>query len=115
MASDKLESVVVSSTDHPLYEEITEACRTVYDPDVHVNIYDMGLIYTIQIAANRDVLILMTLTSPGCPVAGEMPKWVSEAVSQVQGTDDVDVRLVWEPPWGLDMMGDEVRLEFGLL
>ncbi len=105
--------VLESSEAHPLYDEVVAACRTVYDPDIHVNIFDMGLIYTIDISADGTVRILMTLTSPGCPVAGEMPKWVETAVRDVDGVGDVTAHLVWEPPWGLGMMSDETKLEFG--
>ena len=70
-----------STTDHPLYDQVVEACRTVYDPEIPVNIYDLGLVYTIEITAENDVNVAMSLTAPGCPVAGEMPGWVAEAVS----------------------------------
>ena len=72
--------IAPSSTDHPLYDQIGEACRSVYDPEIPVNIYDLGLIYTIEIDAQNAVQIVMTLTAPGCPVAGDMPGWVAEAV-----------------------------------
>ncbi len=104
-----------SSTDHPLYDAIVEACRSVYDPEIPVNIHDLGLIYTIEISEEGDVTVLMTLTAPGCPVAGEMPGWVADAVLSVPGVKTVDVRLVWEPPWGMDMMSDEARLELGFM
>ena len=70
-----------STTDHPLYDQVVEACRTVFDPEIPVNIFDLGLVYTIEIDAEGDVAIAMSLTAPGCPVAGEMPGWVAEAVS----------------------------------
>ncbi len=104
-----------SSTDHPLYDQVAEACRTVYDPEIPVNIFDLGLIYTIAINDEAEVDVLMSLTSPGCPVAGEMPGWVADAVEPIPGVKQVNVQLVWEPPWGLDMMSDEARLELGLL
>lgn len=104
-----------SSTDHPLYENIVEACRTVYDPEIPVNIHDLGLIYTIDINDESDVKILMSLTAPGCPVAGEMPGWVADAVEPLAGVKSVDVELVWEPQWGMDMMSDEARLELGFM
>ncbi|RMD46731.1 MAG: DUF59 domain-containing protein, partial [Alphaproteobacteria bacterium] len=80
-----------SSTDHPLYDQVVEACRTVYDPEIPVNIYDLGLVYTIEISDENDVRIIMTLTAPGCPVAGDMPGWVAEAVLAVPGVRHVDV------------------------
>ncbi|MCB1352459.1 MAG: SUF system Fe-S cluster assembly protein [Rhodobacteraceae bacterium] len=104
-----------SSTDHPLYDEIVRACQTVYDPEIPVNIFDLGLIYTIEISEENDVTIVMTLTAPGCPVAGEMPGWVVDAIDPVPGVRQVDVQLVWEPQWGMDMMSDEARLELGFM
>ena len=107
--------IAPSSTDHPLYEQIVEACRSVYDPEIPVNIYELGLIYTIDIDAENAVEIKMSLTAPGCPVAGEMPGWVADAVEPLPGVKQVNVELVWEPPWGMDMMSDEARLELGFM
>ena len=107
--------IAPSSTDHPLYNSLVEACRTVYDPEIPVNIYDLGLIYTIDVSDENEVNITMTLTAPGCPVAGEMPGWVADAIEPVAGVKQVDVALVWEPPWGMDMMSDEARLELGFM
>ncbi|SIO06877.1 FeS assembly SUF system protein [Rhodovulum sp. ES.010] len=104
-----------SSTDHPLYQQVVDACRSVYDPEIPVNIYDLGLIYTIDIDAENAVAITMTLTAPGCPVAGEMPGWVAEAVEPLPGVKQVDVEITWDPPWGMDMMSDEARLELGFM
>ena len=104
-----------SSVDHPLYEAVVEACRTVYDPEIPVNIYDLGLVYTIQIDADGAVRIVMTLTAPGCPVAGEMPGWVADAVNALPGVRQVDVEMVFQPPWGMEMMSDEARLELGFI
>ncbi len=104
-----------STTDHPLYEAVTDACRTVFDPEIPVNIYDLGLIYTIEISDENAVGIMMTLTAPGCPVAGEMPGWVAEAVESLPGVKQVDVQMTFEPPWGMDMMSDEARLELGFM
>lgn len=107
--------IAPSSTDHPLHEQVVEACRSVYDPEIPVNIYDLGLIYTVQISDENDVHILMSLTAPGCPVAGEMPGWVEEAVSPLAGVRHVSVELIWSPPWGMEMMSDEARLELGFM
>jgi FeS assembly SUF system protein len=107
--------IAPSSTDHPLYDQVVEACRTVYDPEIPVNIYDLGLIYTIDIDAENAVKIIMTLTAPGCPVAGDMPGWIADAVEPLAGVKQVDVDLTWEPPWGMDMMSDEARLELGFM
>ncbi len=104
-----------SSTDHPLYDTVVEACRTVYDPEIPVNIFDLGLIYTIEIDQENAVNVIMSLTAPGCPVAGEMPGWIQEAVAPVAGVKDVDVEITWDPPWGMDMMSDEARLELGFM
>ncbi|MHA3915554.1 SUF system Fe-S cluster assembly protein [Halovulum sp. GXIMD14793] len=104
-----------STTDHPLYDQLVEACRTVYDPEIPVNIYDLGLIYTIEVNDENEVEVLMSLTAPGCPVAGEMPGWVAEAIEPVAGVKQVNVQLVWEPQWGMDMMSDEARLELGFM
>jgi FeS assembly SUF system protein len=107
--------IAPSSTDHPLYEAIVDACRSVYDPEIPVNIYELGLIYTINVDDQDAVKITMSLTAPGCPVAGEMPGWVADAVEPLPGVKHVDVSLVWEPPWGMDMMSDEARLELGFM
>lgn len=107
--------IAPSSTEHPLYDNVVEACRSVYDPEIPVNIYDLGLIYTIDIGAENEVAITMTLTAPGCPVAGEMPGWLADAVEPLDGVKQVDVQITWEPPWGMDMMSDEARLELGFM
>ena len=104
-----------SSTDHPLYDAVVEACRTVYDPEIPVNIYDLGLVDTIDINPENDVRLIMTLTAPGCPVAGEMPGWLNDAIEPVAGVKSVEVELTWDPPWGMDMMSDEARLELGFM
>jgi FeS assembly SUF system protein len=107
--------IPASSEDHPLFEPVVEALRTVHDPEIPVNIYDLGLIYVIQISEEGDVEIRMTLTAPGCPVAGEMPGWVADAVEPLPGVKTVNVELVWEPPWGMDRLSDEARLELGFM
>ena len=116
--SDQLEGTPLikpSTIDHPLYDPVVEACRSVYDPEIPVNIYDLGLVYTIEISDDGAVNIIMTLTAPGCPVAGEMPGWVADAVEPIPGVKQVDVQLTWEPPWGMEMMSDEARLELGFM
>ncbi len=104
-----------SSTEHPLYDSIVEACKSVYDPEIPVNIYDLGLIYTIAIDDESAVNVTMTLTAPGCPVAGEMPGWVADAIEPLPGVKQVDVEMTFEPQWGMDMMSDEARLELGFM
>jgi len=116
--TDRLEGtplIAPSTTDHPLHESIVDACRSVFDPEIPVNIFDLGLIYTIDIDPENSVKVIMTLTAPGCPVAGEMPGWVADAVLAQPGVKDVDVDLVFEPPWGMEMMSDEARLELGFM
>ena len=107
--------IVPSSTDNPLYEDIVTACKSVFDPEIPVNIYDLGLVYTINITDQGIVKVFMTLTAPGCPVADQMPGWVSDAISPLPGVQEVSVELVWEPQWGMDMMSDEARLELGFM
>ncbi|MFT4150434.1 MAG: SUF system Fe-S cluster assembly protein [Paracoccaceae bacterium] len=104
-----------STTEHPLYDSVVDACRTVFDPEIPVNIFDLGLVYTITISDESEVDILMTLTAPGCPVAGEMPGWVTDAVEALPGVKQVDVKMVFDPPWGMEMMSDEARLELGFM
>lgn len=99
----------------PLTDKIIAALRTVHDPEIPVNIYDLGLIYRIEPGDAGLVEIDMTLTAPGCPVAVEMLGWVQKAVSEVAGIDKVDVRLVFDPPWDSSRMTDDVKLELGLL
>lgn len=107
--------IAPSSTEHALYEDVVAACKSVYDPEIPTNIYDLGLIYTIAINEENDVDIKMSLTAPGCPVAGEMPGWVASAVEPIMGVRFVNVELVWEPQWGMEMMSDEARLEMGFM
>ncbi len=104
-----------SSTEHPLYQTVVDACRTVFDPEIPVNIFDLGLVYTIDIDPESAVDITMTLTAPGCPVAGEMPGWVADAVGSVAGIKQVDVQMTFDPPWGMEMMSDEAKLELGFM
>jgi FeS assembly SUF system protein len=98
-----------------LTERIIAALRTVHDPEIPVNIYDLGLIYRIEPKQQSLVEIDMTLTAPGCPVAGEMLKWVETAVGGVEGVGSVDVNLVFDPPWDKSRMSEDVQLELGLI
>ena len=100
--------IAPSTTDHPLYPEIVQAIQSVYDPEIPVNIYDLGLIYTIVVKEDSAVEIIMTLTAPGCPVAGEMPGWVADAVEPLPGVKQVDVEMVFEPQWGMEMRSESV-------
>ena len=95
-------------------EQVVEAMRTVYDPEIPVNIYDLGLIYTNDIAENGNIDITMSLTAPGCPVAGEMPGMVARAVSGIEGTGVVEVKIVWEPEWTPELMSEDAKLALGM-
>ena len=90
--------------------DIINSLKKVYDPEIPVNIYDLGLIYEISITPTLDVGIKMTLTAPNCPVAGEMPSMVGNAIKKLKGFKSVKVKLVWEPAWNKDMMSDEAKL-----
>lgn len=102
-------------TGETLQDQIISALRTVHDPEIPVNIFDLGLIYLIKITNGKHIYIEMTLTAPACPVAGSMPGAVERAVKRVPGIETVDVQLVWEPPWGPERMSDEARLELGMM
>ncbi len=96
-----------------IYEEVVAALRTVFDPEIPVNIYDLGLIYRIDVIDRRDIDIDMTLTAPGCPVAGEMVGMTKRAVDALDGVASVKINLVFDPPWHQSMMSDEAKLELG--
>jgi FeS assembly SUF system protein len=115
MTTDSGDVVVEQMSAEDLREPIIAALRQVHDPEIPVNIYDLGLIYTIDIQGNGDVHIDMTLTAPACPVAGMMPVMVKDAVSTVEGVGEVQVDLVWDPPWSPATMSDEAKLQLGML
>ena len=96
-----------------LTDDIVAALKTVYDPEIPADIYELGLIYKVDVEDDRTVKIDMTLTAPGCPVAGEMPGWVQNAVSAVEGISDVEVNMVFDPPWSPDRMSEEARVAVG--
>ena len=96
-----------------LTDDIVSALKTVYDPEIPADIYELGLVYKVDIEDDRTVKIDMTLTAPGCPVAGEMPGWVQNAVSAVEGVADVEVSMVFDPPWSPDRMSEEARVAVG--
>ena len=98
-----------------LYEAVIEALKEIYDPEIPVNIYDLGLIYAVEVTKDADAKVTMTLTTPHCPVAESMPGEVELRVGAVPGVRDAEVALVWDPPWGPDKMTDEARLELGML
>lgn len=97
-----------------LTDEIVAALKTVYDPEIPADIYELGLIYKVEIDDDRNVAINMTLTAPGCPVAGEMPIWVENAVNAVPGVAGTKVAIVFDPPWDQSRMSDEARLAVGM-
>lgn len=94
--------------------DIIEALKSVYDPEIPVNIYDLGLIYRLDVTDNGNVSIDMTLTAPACPVAGQLPQQVADAVAAVPGVGEVEVRLVWDPPWTQERMSEAAQLMLGL-
>ena len=97
-----------------LTDDIVAALKTVYDPEIPADIYELGLIYRVDIDDSRNVAIDMTLTAPGCPVAGEMPGWVENAVATVPGVQAVTVNMVFDPPWDQSRMSDEARVALNL-
>ena len=104
------------SPDHPLARQIVRALSSVYDPEIPVDIYQLGLVYDVALNEANDARISMTLTTPGCPVAGSMPGMVEHAVAtMVDGIGDVEVELVWDPPWNPDMMSEAAQLELGFM
>ena len=98
-----------------LEERIIAAIREVYDPEIPVNVYDLGLIYEIKIHPDQSVFVRMTLTAPGCPVAGSLPLEVEEAIRDVEGVKDARVELTFDPPYTMEMMSEEAKFELGFL
>ena len=107
-------SALSSDEIEQLTADIVAALKTVYDPEIPADIYELGLIYRIDIADDRAVTVDMTLTAPGCPVAGEMPIWVENAVSAVDGVQSCTVNLTFDPPWDKDRMSEEAKLAIGM-
>ena len=97
-----------------LTDDLIEALKTVYDPEIPVDIYELGLIYKVDVSDDRDVLVEMTLTAPGCPVAGEMPGWVEAAVMKVEEVRSARANLVFDPPWDSSKMSDEAKLALNM-
>jgi len=96
-----------------LTTDIVAALKTIYDPEIPTDIYELGLIYKVDIEDNRLVKVLMTVTAPGCPVAGEMPGWVRDAISGVQGVMDCEVEMTYDPPWTPERMSEEAQVALG--
>ncbi|MEW6596671.1 MAG: SUF system Fe-S cluster assembly protein [Pseudomonadota bacterium] len=97
-----------------LTDELIAALKTVYDPEIPVDIYELGLVYKVDVSDDRDVVVDMTLTAPGCPVAGEMPIWVRDAVEAIPGVRACTVNLVFDPPWDPSRMSDEAKLALNM-
>ena len=98
-----------------LQERVVENLRGVYDPEIPVNIYELGLIYKLEVTPSGFVRVEMTLTSPGCPVAGSLPGEVKQQVLRAEGVTGAEVELVWDPPWSMDQMSETAKLELGFL
>ena len=95
-------------------EEVIEVICQIYDPEIPVNIYALGLIYDVEVSEECDVKITMTLTSPNCPVAESLPKMVKDNIMKIDGVSDVDLKIVWDPPWNKDKMSEAAKLELNL-
>jgi FeS assembly SUF system protein len=109
------ETAEASAPEHDqLKADIVAALKTVFDPEIPVDIYELGLIYNLDIDTERNVQVRMTLTAPGCPVAGDMPSWVENAVASVPGVKEVKVILTFDPPWDTSLMSDEARLALNM-
>ncbi|MBL4740613.1 MAG: DUF59 domain-containing protein [Sneathiella sp.] len=119
-AQEKIERPIPSGpfqeggANSPLEGAVVDALRTVFDPEIPISIYDLGLIYVIEIDEKGHTYIGMTLTAPGCPVAGEIPVWIQDAVLPVDGINNVEVEILWEPPWTQDNMSEAAKLDLGL-
>ena len=109
------EMVELDSSDAALEQRVVAALRSVYDPEIPVNIYDLGLIYLVHIDDRNVVNVQMTLTAPACPVAGTLPGQVENVLREVEGVRDASVELVWDPPWDQQRMSEDARLTLGLL
>lgn len=104
-----------ANKDHPLWPKVQAALREVYDPEIPVNIYELGLIYKVDIhPENNDIFVEMTLTSPGCPVAGEMPGMIQNSIQTVEGVGQVEVAIVWDPPWDPSKMAETAKLQLNM-
>jgi len=97
-----------------LTDQLVDKLKTVFDPEIPVDIYELGLIYKVDVSDDKDVAIDMTLTAPGCPVAGDMPGWVQDAVMSIEGIKSCDVNLVFDPPWDPSRMSDEAKLQLNM-
>lgn len=115
MAAEAKPSAIPQRELNRITDDLIAAFKSVYDPEIPVDIYELGLIYKVDIDDDRKVDIDMTLTAPGCPVAGDMPGWIEDAARKVEGVEDVEVRLTFDPPWDMSRMSDEARLALNML
>ena len=106
--------MVLKMTEKIEHNKLIEALKTVYDPEIPVDIYELGLIYGINEEINNNIKVIMTLTAPGCPVAEEIPKRVEDGIKHVDGVNDVIVEMVFDPPWDMSLMSDEARLTLNM-
>ena len=113
-AGEEVERPAPDEGDAALQEKVIEALKTVRDPEIPVNLVDLGLIYDLVVTKTGTIYVEMTLTTPACPVAGALPGQVQEAIAAVPGVQEVRVKLVWTPPWTRDRMSEEAKLELGL-
>ncbi|WP_428663696.1 SUF system Fe-S cluster assembly protein [Runella sp.] len=102
-------------TESELREEVVKAIKSVYDPEIPVDVWELGLIYDLKIFPVNNVYVEMTLTSPSCPSAGTIPSEVEQKIREVEGVNDVSVELTWDPPYSQDMMSEEAKLELGFM
>lgn len=110
---------IAADTHHPLWPKVRAAIKEIYDPEIPVNVYELGLIYAVSIIDDKesgvaDVSVKMTLTSPGCPVAQEMPGWVQGAVLPIEGVGEVDVEIIWDPIWDASMMSEAAKMQLNM-
>ena len=114
-APDQTQTTALSQAElDVITDQLIEKLKTVFDPEIPVDIYELGLIYKVDVSDEKDVVIDMTLTAPGCPVAGDMPGWVQEAVMAIEEIKSCTVNLVFEPPWDPSLMSDEAKLELNM-
>ena len=114
LAPDSSASALGQAELDALTDQLVEKLKTVFDPEIPVDIYELGLIYKVDVSDNKDVVIDMTLTAPGCPVAGDMPDWVRDAVLTIEEIKSCVVNLVFDPPWDTSLMSDEAKLELNM-
>lgn len=112
---DLLVPYLEGSAESPLEPQVVEALRGVYDPEIPVSVLDLGLIYDVRISQDGAVLVIMTLTTPSCPVAEEIPRWIKRAIMLIEGVEEVEIDITWEPFWKPEYMTEAARLELGLM